>query len=113
LNLLQAFLAQHSNSALATLQLQAQLPATIPQPQTHQAKVSKGVRNYPDGWQRVLNGAKDVVRSSILLKEPFPGPNQARITVNECFHEVFAAELTDGLILEPGMQVHVDNFTSH
>jgi len=109
LNLSQAYLVQNGGPALTNLQ--AQSPATISQPQTRQAKVSRGVKGYPDGWRQVLNSAKDIVRSSILLKEPFPGPRQARITVNECFHEAHTTECENGTILEPGM-VFVTNATS-
>jgi hypothetical protein len=55
--------------------------------------------------------AKDITRSSVLLEEPFPLPTQARITVNECFHEAQIAECEDGLILEPGM-VYIGNTVS-
>lgn len=66
-------------------------------------KPSKGLKAYPDGWQKVLNGAKDVVRGSVLVKEPFPSSHMARIAVNEAFHEVLASECTEnGLVLEPG-----------
>lgn len=78
-------------------------PPTVVPPQHNRTKSSKGIKAYPDGWQQVLNKAKDIVRSSILLKVPFPGPNQARVTVNESFHEALAAECNDGLILEAGM----------
>jgi hypothetical protein len=61
------------------------------------------MKAYPDGWQKVLNGAKDVIRGTVLIKDPFPTPNLARITVNEAFHEVVASECTsNGLVLEPG-----------
>jgi hypothetical protein len=85
-----------------------QLPSTTisqPQPQAHPlAKPSKGIKAYPDGWRKVLGGAKDVVRGSVLIRDPFPSANLARITVNEAFHEVLASECNiNGLVLEPGM----------
>ena len=83
--------------------LQVQSPTIVSQPQNHQAKASKGVKGYPDRWREVLNSAKDIVRSSILLKEPFPGPRQARVTINECFHEAHTTVCKNGTILEPGM----------
>ena len=84
---------------------------TISQPQSSQANASKGINSYPDGWRQVLNSAKDIVRSWILLKDPFPGPGQARITVNECFHEAVTTECGNGLILEPGTSL-TDEITS-
>ena len=105
LNLLQAFLAHAGGPALATLQVQP--PTTVPQPRSDQVKVSRGVKGYPDGWRQVLNSAKDIVRSSILLKNPFPGPAQARVSVNECFHEALTNECENGTVLEPGM-FHVE-----
>jgi hypothetical protein len=101
LDLLQAYFAQHGGPTPTTLQVQH--PTTISQPQSHKAKASRGVKGYPDGWRQVLNHAKDIVRSSILLNEPFPGPRQARVTVNECFYEAHIAECEAGTILEPGM----------
>lgn len=101
LNLLQAFLAHAGGPALATLQIQP--PAAVPQPQSGHVKMSRGVKGYPDGWRQVLNSAKDIVRSSILLTDPFPGPAQARVSVNECFHEALTNECENGTVLEPGM----------
>jgi hypothetical protein len=76
-------------------------------------KPSKGIKAYPDGWQQVLAGAKDVVRGSVLIKDPFPTPNLARITVNEAFHEVLASECnTNGLVLEPGESLSIEHSTS-
>ncbi|KAF9777993.1 hypothetical protein BJ322DRAFT_1214923 [Thelephora terrestris] len=73
-----------------------------PQPQPKNFKPSKGIKGYPDEWRKILIASKDVVRASILLKHPFPGPHLARITVNECFHEVFTTARNDGVIPEPG-----------
>ena len=80
-----------------------QLPLPVPQPQASQTKASKGVRSYPDGWRKVLNLAKDIVRASVLLQEPFPRPAQAHITATECFHEAVTIECDDGAKLESGM----------
>lgn len=100
INLLQAYLTQTSSPSIPASPVQT--PA-IPEPQCGRPGVSRGIKGYPDGWRQVLNSAKDIVRSSILLKDPFPGPGQARITVNECFHEALTTECRNGLILEPGM----------
>lgn len=98
INLIQAYLAQISGASTSSLPVQSL------QPQGPQSKKpSKGVKGYPDGWQTLLNSAKDVVRGSILLKNPFPGANLARITVTEGFHEALSLECgTNGLVLEPG-----------
>lgn len=80
-------------------------PPPPPQPQAIRTlkKPSKGVKAYPHGWQQVLNGAKDVVRGTVLVKELFPNTNPARVTVGEAFHEVLASECNiNGLVLEPG-----------
>jgi hypothetical protein len=82
---------------------QAQHPAAVPQPRSCKTKKSRGVKGYPDGWRQVLNSAKDIVRSSILLEDPFPGPTRARVSVNECFHEALTSECEGGLVLESGM----------
>ena len=83
--------------------LQMQLPPLL-QPQGHQLKKpSKGVKGYPDGWQRVLNSAKDVVRETVLTKHPFPSSHLSRVTADECFHKALATECgANGLVLEPG-----------
>jgi len=60
------------------------------------------MKDFPDGWRQVLNSAKDIVRSSILLTEPFPGPVRARICVSECFHEAVINECEGGTNLEEG-----------
>lgn len=80
--------------------IQFPLP-TLPPP-VHQAKTSKGIRAYPDGWRQVLNYSKDIIRASILLQVPFPRPAQARITVNESFHEAATIERENGTVLESG-----------
>lgn len=80
---------------------QFSLPAL--QPQDPKPKTSKGVRAYPDKWRQVLNRAKDIVRFSVLLQEPFPRPAQACITVTECFHEAMTIECGNNMVLEPGM----------
>lgn len=80
-----------------------QSPTTSSQPQRTKAKTSKGIRGYPDGWRQVLNSAKDIVWCSVLLKDPFPGPGQAQITTNECFHEALTTECENGLVVENGM----------
>jgi hypothetical protein len=63
--------------------------------------------------EKHVNGAMflTIVRSSILLKAPFPRPNQARVTVNECFHEALSTECDGGTITEPG-KVFVAGFTT-
>lgn len=79
-------------------------PPAVLQPPGNKSKPSKGIKGYPDGWQQVLNSAKDVVRASILLKNPFPGSSLARVVVNECFYEAFTTECnTNGVIVESGM----------
>ena len=100
LQMLHAYMAQMGGGA--GLPFHAP-PTTTMQPQLKQTKSSKGIKAYPDGWQQVLNSVKDIVRSSILLKVPFPGPNQARVAVNEAFHEALAIECNNGLVLTPGM----------
>ena len=101
INLLQAYLAQVGGPP----------PPMCPvQPQNNRTKASKGIKGYPDGWRQVLNSAKDIVRSLVLLKEPFPGPGQARIIVNECFHEALTTECNNGLVLEPGMFLPIKSF---
>ena len=106
INLLQAYFAQLSGASTPALQvpLPAILQSQVHHPQVNLSKKpSKGIKGYPDGWQKVLNGAKDIVRGSVLIKDPFPTPNLARITVNEAFHEVLASECSNnGLVLEPG-----------
>ena len=87
-----------------------QLPSSTilqSQSQVHPSKQrSKGIKAYPDGWKKVLNGAKDVVRGSVMIDEPFPTPDLARITVTEAFHEVLTSECkVNGLVLEPGMSL--------
>jgi hypothetical protein len=42
------------------------------------------------------------VRCSILLDNPFPGPSNARVMVNESFHEAYNTECEAGLVLEDG-----------
>ena len=104
IHLLQAYLAQISGASTPAPQ-PLSLP-TILQPQSQQRskQPSKGIKAYPDGWKQVLNGAKDVVRGSVLVKDPFPSSNLAHITVTEAFHEVVASECNvNGLVLEPGM----------
>ncbi|KAF9781496.1 hypothetical protein BJ322DRAFT_1022910 [Thelephora terrestris] len=96
INMLLAYLAQTGGPYIPARPPQS---SSVSQPQ---GKPSKGIKAYPDGWRQVLNSAKDIVRSSILLKDPFPAPGQARITVNECFHEAVTTECRDGLTLEPG-----------
>jgi hypothetical protein len=56
LNLLQTYLAQHSNPTLAALQVQ---PA-VTTPQIPKMKKLKGIKGYPDVWQQVLIYAKDI-----------------------------------------------------
>lgn len=113
LHLLQALLSQMlSGTTAPTLQqlssifpIQPQVTASKAWPQgTASKKPSRGIKAYPDGWQKVLNSAKDVVRGSVLVKDPFPSANIARIAVSEAFHEVQASECNvNGLVLEPGM----------
>jgi len=50
-----------------------------------------------------LNASKDVVRSSILLKDPFPSAALARSWISEDFHEVSTTKCNEGLVLEPGL----------
>ena len=94
INILQAYLAQACGPSAH--------PYQPVQPPNNRSKVSKGVKAYPEGWRHVLNCAKDIVRAPILLKDSFPSPSQARIIVNEAFHEALATECTNGLVLEPG-----------
>lgn len=96
----QAYLAQfNSHSASAP---QSHSSTVVPPQDSQPKKPSKGIKSYPDGWQKLLNIAKDVVRGSVLIKHPFPSPSLTRITANESFHEVQASECANGLILEPG-----------
>lgn len=74
-------------------------------------KASRGIKNYPDGWRKILNSAKDLVRSSILLDEPFPGPHQARVAATESLHEAYTTECDSGTVAEPGM-ISAANTTS-
>ena len=62
INLLQAYFVQISNGTFTPAPApQVTLP-TIPQPPAHQSKKPlKGIKGYPDRWQQVLNGAKDVI----------------------------------------------------
>ena len=84
------------------------LSTALPSHNNQPKQCSKGIKAYPDGWQTVLNTAKDVVRGTVLIKNPFPSPNLACITANKAFHEAVATECgTNGLILEPG------EYTSH
>ena len=89
------------NPALMTPHFQFPLPT--PPPQDTKAKTSKGVKGYPNGWQRVLNRAKDTICSSILLQEPFLGSTRARVVATECFHEAMRIEIGNGTVLEPGV----------
>jgi hypothetical protein len=94
-------MAQAGNHTLATPHFQ--LPPPAPHPHEHHAKPSKGIKAFPEGWRKVLNHAKDIVRASVLLQEPFPGPPRARVIVNECFHEAVTTECDlNKVILEPG-----------
>ena len=106
ISLLQAYLTQVGGPYIPAQQVQPP-PASQLQPKT-----SKGIRGYPDGWRKVLNSAKDIVRTTILLKDPFPAPGQVRITVNECFHEVLTTKCQNGLVLEPGESLPPDK-TAH
>ena len=80
-----------------------QFPLPTAQPQVPQSRSSRGVRAYPNGWRQVLNHAKDIVCSSVLLQEPFPRAAQARVTITECFHEATMILCDKGVTLEPGM----------
>lgn len=102
MNLLHAFHPQVGSTPAA---LQVQSHAAISQSQGPGEKTSKGIRAYPDGWRKALNTAKDIVRSTILLKQPFPEPGKARISANECLHEAVITECESGTILEPGMSL--------
>ena len=98
--LFQAYLAQINAS---TPPLQVQLPSLLQSQGHEQKKPSKGIKGYPDGWQLLLNSAKDLVRTSVLFKNPFPSPNISRTMVDECFNEAFVAKCsTNELVLEPG-----------
>lgn len=81
---------------------------TVSHSPSKQVKASKGIKKYPDGWRQILNAAKDLVRGTILLEEPFPGPHQARITATESFHEVYTVECQSGTVVEPGMTSIID-----
>ena len=66
-------------------------------------KAKKGARTYPAGWQKLLNASKDLIRGSILLKNPFPDPPLAHVWINECFQEIYTTKCNEGIVLEPGM----------
>ena len=101
INLIQAYLTQLSGTS--TPALPVQVSAILPSHTNQPKKSSKGIKAYPDGWQTVLNTAKDVVHGSVLIKNPFPSPNLTWIAANKGFHEAVAAKCSDnGLILEPG-----------
>lgn len=100
--MLQAYMAQLGGGPSF---LPCASPPNATQPQPNQKK-SKGIKAYPNGWQQVLNSAKDIVRSSILLKVPFPSPNQARVITNESFHEALSSECNNGLVLKSGTFLH-------
>ena len=89
------------NPALMTPHFQFSLPT--PQPQDTNAKTSKGVKGYPNGWQWVLNHAKDTICSSILLQEPFLGSTRARVVATKCFHKAMRIEIGNGMVLEPSV----------
>lgn len=50
----------------------------------------------------MLKASKDIIRGSVLLRKPFPNPEQARVLVNEGFHEISMTHCNEGLVLEPG-----------
>ena len=101
INLIQAYLTQLSGTS--TPALPVQVSAILPSHTNQPKKSSKGIKAYPDGWQTVLNTAKDIIRGSVLIKNLFPSPNLARIAANKGFHQAVAAECSDnGLVLEPG-----------
>lgn len=83
----------------------SQVPLPVSIESQNKEKVSKGVKAYPDGWRKVLNNAKDNVRSGLLLKEPFPTSKDARVSVTEAFHETHTAECNNGTVLEPGASI--------
>ena len=87
------------------------LSTALPSHNNQPKQRSKGIKAYPDGWWTVLNTAKDIVRGTVLIKNPFPSPNLTHITANEAFHEAVATECgTNGLILKPGeYTLHIVN----
>ena len=85
--------------------LQGQSPVSQPPSQTPKGKGSKGIKAYPNGWRKVLNYAKVIMRSTVLITQPFPPPGKARVTANECFHEALTVECEDGANVEPGMSL--------
>jgi len=97
LDLLQEIITQHRAPAFPAIHS----PVTISPSPSQQANVSRGIKAYPDGWQQILNATKDLVRSSILLDNPFPRPHEARVTATECFHEAYIAQSKD-MVVEPG-----------
>ena len=83
------------------------------QPPVHNSKKpSKGIKAYPNGWRKVLNGAKDIVQGSVLIKNPFPSPDLTQTAIIEAFHEVLASECISGLILEPGASLLIELLTT-
>ena len=97
-DLLQTFFAQPTGLNPAVPQLPS--PTTVESQGGE--KVSKSVKGYPDGWRKILNNAKDTVRSGLLLKQPFLESGKARLTVTDAFHEVQSAECENGMVLERG-----------
>ncbi len=100
INLAQIFLSQTVKSLTPVHQSPLSSSSRLP---GVRGKVSKGVKAFPDGWRQVLNNAKDIMRCSILLDDPFPGPSNARVMVTESFHEAYGTECDAGLVLEDGM----------
>ena len=100
-NLLQALFTQINGASTPVLPLQ--LSTILPSQGGQSRKASKGIKAFPDRWQKVLNIAKDVAQGWMSLKNPFPTSKLAHLHVNKAFHEVLVAECdTNGLVLEPG-----------
>ena len=101
INLLHTFFAQLASITPAIPQL--------PSPTTIQSqggkKLPKGVKAYPDGWHKILNNAKDIAHSGLLLKQPFPTSKNARIMVTEALHEAQTSECTNGMIPKSSMSI--------
>ncbi|KAF9789591.1 hypothetical protein BJ322DRAFT_1105454 [Thelephora terrestris] len=104
-NLVQAFL---SHFGVATIPQVQPPPAAQP---TEDALSAKNIKSYPLVWCKALNMLKDIIRAWILLTDPFPGPADVQVMINECFHEVCMSLVNDGLSLESGTRWTVDTST--
>ena len=77
INLIQAYLAQLSGTS--TPALPVQVSTILPSHTNQLKKSSKGIKAYPDGWQTMLNTAKDVIHRSVSSRTHSLAPTSPRL----------------------------------